>query len=658
MPSGEYPVSEEFTFGGEVVWRPTSDYIDQSHLTQFMRQHKLSDFDNLMNRSTDDVAWFTEAVLNYLDIQFYEPYSQVLDVSQGIAKPRWVVGGKMNIVHNLLDKYMGSQVEDQVALITEDEIGEVNSYTYGELWRKVNQAANALRSLGLGAGDPIGLFMPMSCEIVVAMLAIAKIGGVILPLFSGYGAGAITSRLVDADAKALFTSDGSIRRGEVNNMKVTADRAVAEVPSLDHMIVVNKTNLAVEMVAGRDYWWHELVETQSEAAETEVTDAEQVLMIIYTSGTTGRPKGAVHTHCGFPIKAAQDMAFGTDLHPGQRLYWMTDMGWMMGPWLVFGAMILGSTYVLYDGAPDYPGPDRLWEMVERHSITTLGISPTLIRALMPFGEEPIRSHDLSSIRFFASTGEPWNPDPWMWLFDKVGHRKRPIINYSGGTEISGGIVMGNPILPLKPTAFSAPCPGIAADVFDENGKSVRNQVGELVIKSPWIGMTRGFWRDPGRYEETYWSRWPDVWVHGDFAVVDTDGQWYILGRSDDTIKVAGKRLGPAEIESILVGHPAVVEAAAIGVPDDLKGNVVVVFCVLTGGYPPSDELRDELKNSIISSLGKPLAPREVLFVKDLPTTRNAKVMRRMVRAAYLNYDPGDTSSLVNPESLKGIEEAL
>ncbi len=651
-------MSEEFTFSGEVVWRPTADYIDQSHLTQFMRQHKLSDFDNLMNRSTEDVAWFTEALLNYLDIQFYKPYNQVLDISQGIAKPRWVVGGKMNIVHNLLDKYIGSEVEDQVALITEDETGEVNAYTYGELWRKVNQVANALRSMGLGAGDPIGLYMPMSCEIVVAMLSIAKIGGIILPLFSGYGAGAIASRLADADAKALFTSDGSIRRGEVINMKVTADRAVAKVPSLDHMIVLNKANLAVEMVAGRDHWWHELVEAQSEAAETEITDAEQVLMIIYTSGTTGRPKGAVHTHCGFPIKAAQDMAFGTDLHPGQRLYWMTDMGWMMGPWLVFGAMILGSTYLLYDGAPDYPGPDKLWEIVERHHITTLGISPTLIRTLMPSGEEPIRSHDLSSIRFFASTGEPWNLDPWMWLFEKVGHGKRPIINYSGGTEISGGIVMGNPILPLKPTAFSAPCPGIAADVFDENGQSVRNQVGELVIKSPWIGMTRGFWRDPGRYEDTYWSRWPDVWVHGDFAVVDTDGQWYILGRSDDTIKVAGKRLGPAEIESILVGHPAVVEAAAVGVPDDLKGNVVVVFCVLTGGYPPSDELRVELKNSIVSSLGKPLAPGEVFFVTDLPKTRNAKVMRRMIRAAYLRKDPGDTSSLVNPESLKGIQEAI
>jgi acetyl-CoA synthetase len=352
------------------------------------------------------------------------------------------------------------------------------------------------------------------------------------------------------------------------------------------------------------------------------------------------------------------MAFGTDLHPGQRLYWVTDMGWMMGPWLVFGAMILGGTFLLYDGAPDYPRADRLWEMVERHRITTLGISPTLIRALIPYGEEPLHSHDLSSIRFFASTGEPWNPDPWRWLFEKVGQGKRPIINYSGGTEISGGIVMGNPILPLKPTAFSAPCPGIAADVFDQDGQSIQNQVGELVIKAPWIGMTRGFWRDPGRYEETYWSHWPEVWVQGDFAAVDSDGQWYILGRSDDTIKIAGKRLGPAEVESILVSHPAIVEAAAIGVPDDLKGSALVIFCVPIPGYSPADELRDDLMNSIVSSMGKPLAPRQIFFVSDLPKTRNAKVMRRMIRSAYLQLDPGDTSSLVNPESITEIQQAL
>ncbi|MGW8142992.1 MAG: AMP-binding protein [Anaerolineales bacterium] len=622
-----------------------------------MLQEKIADFDTLMQRSTSDVAWFTEAVLQYLDIQFHTPYQNILDLSKGIAWPQWVVGGKMNIVHNLLDKYIGSEIEHRTALITEDENGEVCSFTYGELYRRVNQAANALRSLGLGAGDAVGLYMPMTCEIVVAMLAIAKIGGIILPLFSGYGPKAVATRLADADAKALFTADGFQRRGRLIEMKPVADQAAKLVPSLKHMIVMKRVGIASDMDPVRDHWWHELVDVQPTQAETEVIDAESVLMVIYTSGTTGRPKGAVHTHAGFPVKAAQDMAFGTDLHPGQRFYWMTDMGWMMGPWLVFGAMILGSTFVLYDGAPDYPNPAKLWQLVEKHRITTLGISPTLIRTLMPSGDQHLKAHDLSSIKLFASTGEPWNPDPWMWLFEKVGLGERPIINYSGGTEISGGIVMGNPLLPLKPTAFSAPCPGIAADVFDEQGNSVRNQVGELVIKAPWIGMTRGFWGDPERYEETYWSRWPGVWVQGDFAAVDSDGQWYILGRSDDTIKIAGKRLGPAEVESILVAHPAVVEAAAIGVPHKIKGSALVVYCVLTPDQQPSEELRRELKESIASSLGKPLAPEQILFIDDLPKTRNAKVMRRMVRAAHLGTDPGDTSSLVNPESITGIKKA-
>ena len=650
-------MTDAFNFGGEIVWRPTPEYIDDAHLTHFMRRHSIEDFTELLRRSTEDVAWFTSAVLDYLDIRFYQPYTQVLDLSQGIAWPRWVVGGKMNIVHNCLDKYVGTETEQRLALIAESEDGDICTFTYGELSRRVNQAANALRTLGLGPGDAVGLYMPMTCEIVIAMLAIAKVGGIILPLFSGYGAGAVASRLADADARALFTADGFIRRGQAVLMKPTADAAARQVPTLKHMIVLKRTGLETEMAPGRDHWWHTLVDVQPESAETEQTDAEQVLMVIYTSGTTGRPKGAVHTHAGFPVKAAQDMAFGTDLHPGQLLYWITDMGWMMGPWLVFGALILGGTFFLYDGAPDYPGPDRLWAMVARHRITTLGVSPTLIRSLIPYGEVPLRAHDLSSLRFFASTGEPWNPDPWMWLFEKVGERRRPIINYSGGTEISGGIVMGNPILPLKPTAFAAPCPGIAADVFDEAGQPVRDKVGELVIKAPWIGMTRGFWRDPARYEETYWSRWPGVWMHGDFAAVDSDGQWYILGRSDDTIKIAGKRLGPAEVESILVGHPAVVESAAIGAPDAVKGSQLVVFCVLAPGVEPSPALQTELKNLIVASLGKPLAPHAVLFVNDLPKTRNAKVMRRVIRAAYLGQEPGDTSSLVNPEAVEAIKQA-
>jgi acetyl-CoA synthetase len=361
----------------------------------------------------------------------------------------------------------------------------------------------------------------------------------------------------------------------------------------------------------------------------------------------------VHTHNGFPIKAAQDMAHGMDIQSSDTLYWMTDMGWMMGPWEVLGTTLLGGTMLFYDGAPDYPGPDRLWSLVERHGVTVLGVSPTLIRALMRFGEEPVRAHDLSSLRAFGSTGEPWNPDPWMWLFEKVGGGRLPIINYSGGTEISGGILSGNVMTPLKPCAFSGPVVGMAVDVVNDQGQPVRGEVGELIVRQPWIGMTRGFWRDPERYLATYWSRFPGIWVHGDWSLVDEDGQWYILGRSDDTIKVAGKRLGPAEVESVLVGHPDVTEAAAIGVPDPIKGEVVVCFCVLRPGAL-ADSLSEELKALVAKALGKPLQPHDVQFLSDLPKTRNAKVMRRVVRAAYLGDDPGDLSALVNPETIEEI----
>ena len=648
-------MSEQFTSQSEFAWKPSPEYIDRAHLTRFIQQHNLEDFNDLLVRSTQDTAWFTESILEYLNIEFYKPYSQVVDLSPGIAWPRWVVGGEMNIVHNLLDKYIGSPVEHQTAVICEYESGQVERLTYGQLYRKVNQAANALRALGLGEGDAVGLYMPMTAEIVIAMLGIAKIGGIILPLFSGYGSGAVASRLANAEAKALFTALRIEWRGKPVKMKSIADQAVENIPSIKHMIVVEHAGTSVNFENDRDHWWHELVENQSRQAETAVVDAEQTLMILYTSGTTGRPKGAVHTHAGFPIKAAQDMAFGTDVHPGDRIYWITDMGWMMGPWLVFGSMLLGSTYLIYNGAPDYPHANRLWEMVERHRITALGLSPTLIRSMMAVGDDSYSRYDLSSLKLFASTGEPWNPAPWWWLFNNIGEKRLPIVNYTGGTEISGGILMGNPLLPVKPTAFPAPCPGIAADIFNQEGLPVRNQLGELVIKSPWIGMTRGFWGDPDRYEETYWSRWPDTWVHGDIGWIDQDGQWYIQGRSDDTIKIAGKRLGPAEIESILVEHPQVVEAAAIGVPDEIKGSRVVVLCVLAHGGKPPEEIEDNLKELVSKSLGKPFKPSQILFVDDLPKTRNAKVMRRMVRAAYLGLEPGDTSSLVNPESLAKIK---
>jgi len=314
--------------------------------------------------------------------------------------------------------------------------------------------------------------------------------------------------------------------------------------------------------------------------------------------------------------------------------------------------------VLYDGAPDYPEPDRIWALVERHRVTTLGISPTLVRGLLKHGEEPVRKHDLTTLRKFGSTGEPWNPDPWLWLFHTVGGGRLPIINYSGGTEISGGILMGNVLTPMKPCAFAGPLPGMAADVVDDEGQSLRGQVGELVIRQPWIGMTRGFWRDPQRYVETYWSRFPGVWAHGDWAAVDDDGLWYILGRSDDTIKLAGKRLGPAEVESVLVEDPTVSEAAAIGVPDELKGEALVCFCVLKPDQVPSETLRKSLMRRLTDELGKPMAPKKLKFVRDLPKTRNAKVMRRIIRAAYLGLELGDVSSLENPGAVDEIRNAV
>ena len=649
----------EFTFRGPVVWRPTPELVAQSNIKAFMDRRGLADFDELMRWSTEDVGRFWEAVLADLDIRFDRPYERILDTSRGIAWAQWCVGGKLNIVTNCLDKWLGTPTQNRAAVCWEGEEGQTHTLTYLDLYYEVNRMANALRSLGLKKGDAIGLYMPMIPEIVIALLAIVKIGGIVLPLFSGYAAPAIATRLIDAEAQVLFTADGVYRRGQVVPMKDIADEAVAQSPSVQHVITVKRVGReALPWQAGRDHWWHELIEGQPRQAASEPTDAEDPLMIIYPSGTTGKPKGAVHTHCGFPIKSAQDIWFGLDLKPSDTLYWVTDMGWMMGPWEVFGTTLLGATMLLYDGAPDYPDPDRLWALVERHAVTVLGISPTLVRALMRYGDEFVKRHDLSSLRLLGSTGEPWNPDPWLWFFHTVGGGRLPIINYSGGTEVSGGIVMGNVLTPLKPTAFSRPVPGMAADVVDDEGRSLRGQVGELVVRQPWIGMTRGFWKDPDRYIQTYWSRFPDVWVHGDWAAVDEDGLWYILGRSDDTIKVAGKRLGPAEVESILVGHPAVSEAAAIGVPDPLKGQEVVCFCVLKPGYAPDADLREALKERVAQHLGKPLKPREVKFVRDLPKTRNAKVMRRVIRAAYLGQDPGDLSSLENPAAVEEIRRAV
>ena len=406
---------------------------------------------------------------------------------------------------------------------------------------------------------------------------------------------------------------------------------------------------------GRDQVWEVLLEDEHDRAPTHEMDPEDPLMIIYTSGTTGRPKGTLHVHGGFPVKAAQDMAHCFDVGSEDTVFWFTDLGWMMGPWLILGTLALGATMVLYEGTPDHPAPDRLWRMVDQHKVTVLGVSPTLVRSLMTHGNDLPARHDLSSLRILGGTGETWNPEPFHWFFDQVGGGRIPIINYTGGTEISGGILCGNVLRHLRPCSFAGPVPGMAADVVDAEGNPVRGEVGELVIRNPWPGMTRGFWGDRERYLETYWNRFEGLWVHGDWAYVDPqDDLWYVLGRSDDTIKVAGKRLGPAEVESVLVGHPAVAESAAIGVPDELKGEALVCFVILRPGHTGSDELMNELKDLVAGALGKPLRPKEIHFVADLPRTRNAKILRRVVRSVYTGRDPGDLSALENPSALAAI----
>lgn len=652
-------MKQTFPFGQEVVWEPRQEWIANSNLSRFMSKHGIGSYDELLARSTNDIAWFWDAVIQDLDVRFYKPYTEVVDLSGGPMFPKWCVGGEMNIVHNLLDKWQEGPVKDLAALRWEGEEGDVRILSYGVLNREVCRCANALKSLGIGRGDVVGLFMPMTPELVIAFLAVIKIGGVVLPLFSGYGPGAVATRLNDAGARALFTSNAFFRRGHTVSMKPVADVALANVPSVRHVIVHRRVQQDDEApwTPGRDHWWDELMADQPDTAETVVTSAEDVLMLIYTSGTTGTPKGAVHTHCGFPVKAAQDMYHPMDLRPGEVLYWMTDMGWMMGPWLVFGTLLIGATMVLYDGAPDYPDPGRVWKIVADHGVTHLGVSPTLIRALMGYGTEPVRRHDLSSLRAAGSTGSPWDPESWLWLFRNVLGGEKPILNYSGGTEISGGILCGNFFKPMKPCSFSGPVPGMDADVVDDRGLSIRGAVGELVIRRPWIGMTRGFFRDPDRYVDTYWRRFEGMWVHGDFAAVDEDGLWYILGRSDDTINVGGKRIGPAEVESILCAHPDVVEAAVVGVPHDVKGQDIAAFVVLQTGTKGDEKLRNELMKLVINELGRALKPGAIRFVTMLPKTRNAKVMRRIIRAAYLGEDVGDTSSLEDPVAIIAIRES-
>jgi len=640
-----------------VAWRPDAGRLARSRALAFARANGLTTWEEIADRAAADPSWFWGAVADELGIVWSRQYDTVLDLSAGPAWPRWFVGGRMNYVVSAVDRHLAERA-GEVALVWEGDDGATRSLTYGELAAEVNRLSNALRALGIGKGDRVGIFLPMLAETAIATLACSRIGAIFVPMFSGYGPDAVATRINDASARLLITADGFYRRGAVVSMKATADAALEQTTSIERVLVVRRTGADVPWTAGRDVWWHDIVPTQPDACEPEDTAADDPYMLIYTSGTTGKPKGAVHVHAGFPVKAAQDLAFCFDVHRGDRLFWLTDLGWMMGPWAIAGGLIAGAAIVLFEGTPDYPEPDRLWEVVERHEATILGISPTVVRALMGRGDDWVERHAMPSLTTLGSTGEPWNPGPWLWTFEKVGKGRCPIVNYSGGTEISGGIVASTTIHPQKPCSFNGPVPGVPADVVDDEGRSLRGEVGELAIRGPWVGMTSGFWHDRQRYEETYWTRIPGIWIHGDWAIIDDDGFWYILGRSDDTLKVAGKRIGPAEIESAAVAHPLVQEAAAIGVPHEIKGEAIVVFVILKPGAVESDALRQEIRETVARHVGKPLQPERVLFVDDLPKTRNAKIMRRVIRGRYLGRDDlGDLSSLENAAAVEGIATA-
>lgn len=733
-----------------IAWTPTPEVIKRAQLTKFMKQVGVSTWDELYAFSIADVEKFTEEVLKFLDIKFDPPYEKLLDTSDGVEFPVWfsspqrreeaektqaetrdvgnmpesepkapllpeegwpqagVVGGAtgstagLNITTMCLDRWQTDEMKDQPAVTWEGEDGKAATASYTELLKETEMCAAVLRHNGIQKGDAVGMHLPMTFLTVVSLLAINRIGAIAVPVFSGYGVEAIASRLNAVKAKALITSRGFSRRGKAVEALKTAITAVDSCKTIEKVFILNtlvgEVYDEVELNASQ-VEYIDLIDSLYDVTlaiddhgdpkgycKPEPTYAEDPLIILYTSGTTGKPKGIAHTHASFPIKAAQDMAFGMDVGRGTRICWYTDIGWMMGPWLIYGALINGGTICIYDGAPDYPTPDRMWEFCAKHKVEILGIAPTLVRSLAAqegpetclrdeIAQEyipPFLRHDLSSLRAFASSGEPWNPAPWWWLFEMVGDSKLPIINYSGGTEISGGILCGNPLLPQKPCSFPAPCLGMDVDILDENGKPVGpNEVGELVIKQPWIGMARGFWQEKERYLDTYWRRFKDIWVHGDWAMRDADGHWFILGRSDDTLKVAGKRVGPAEVEGLLVSHPQVTEAAVIGVPHEIKGTAMIAFVVISNmsQVKSAEEISDsslaarhssletELKTLVSRDMGKPLAPSKIHFVSALPKTRNAKVMRRVIRSAYLGEDPGDTSSLENPSAVDEIRNA-
>jgi acetyl-CoA synthetase len=636
------------------AWVPSAAQLEQANVVRLTRLLGCDDYAALHRVSVEEPDRFWRAVRDDLRIPLARDWDAVLDDSRGIEWTTWFDGARLNLADACVHRWARERPDD-IAAISHREDGEEWHVSYKMLADWVTGLAEGLVRVGIEPGDRVAIFLPMTTEVAISSHACAHIGAVQVPIFSGFAAPAVAQRLRDSGARVVITADFGNRRGREVPMKRILDEALPDAPSVEHVLVwqlADRPLGEVPMQPGRDLFTEEVTAGTPGTMQPLEVAAEHPYLLAYTSGTTGRPKGAVHVQGGFLLSIAREAAYQSDLKGGDRLLFATDMGWIMGPWTVVGGGAVGATVVFMEGAPDWPA-DRIWKLVERERVTMLGVSPTLIRALIPKGEPKA---DLSSLRAVTTTGEPWNRGPYDWLNRHVcGDGRIPIVNISGGTEVGACFLAVTPMAPTKPCSLGFPALGEDMDVFDDAGRPLRGEVGELVCKRPWPGMTRGIWGDPERYLETYWRRFPGVWTHGDWASVDEDGYWFLHGRSDDTLNIAGKRIGPSELESAAVNHSAVVEAAAIGVPHDVKGEVAWLFCVLG---PGQEATADEVSGAVTDELGKAFKPERVVFVSALPKTRSAKIVRRAVRAAALGEEPGDLSTMENPDVLEEIARAV
>ena len=625
---------------------PTSEWYEPP--AEVVAQAHIKDYEATYNHAMQDIEAFWAERAETLE--WYQKWDQVLDDSNAPFY-KWFVGAKTNIAHNALDRHVKTWRRNKLALLWEGEDGSKRTMSYWRLWQEVNKFANVLRSFGVKKGDRVTIYMGRIPEIVAAMLACAKIGAPHSVVYGGFSDQALADRIADAKSRVVLTADGAWLRGKVVPLKAVVDEAVRRSPVVDTVIVVKRTGEAVNMEQGRDYWYHDLMglPIASPHCETEVMDAEDPLFILYTSGTTGKPKGVLHTHGGYQVYTATTLEWAFDLKDDDRWWCAADPGWITGhSYIVYAPLILGATSMLYEGAPNYPYPDRWWRIVADYGITVLYTAPTAIRGLMRYGDAWPERHDLSSLRLLGSVGEPINPEAWRWYHSVVGKGRCPIIDTWWQTETGGFMITPLPSVRLKPGSATRPFPGIQVDVVNENGESCGpNEDGELVIKNPWPSMLRTVWGDDDRYIAQYWSKYREQgwYLAGDAARKDDDGYIWVIGRNDDVLKVSGYRLGTAEVESGLVSHRDVAEAAVIGVPDELKGNVIYAYCILVAGVEGDDELVDKLKRHVREEVGPIAVPAKIEFVDKLPKTRSGKIMRRVLKAQAQGLPLGDLSTL-------------